>query len=131
MHHGAAFGDFDGDGRIDAVVTTLEGPVKYFHNITPDSGHWLAVKLRGKKSNRQGLGALVRVTLPDGRSLYGHATTSVGYASSSEPLVRFGLGSAKTVKRLEVRWPGGGTQEITGVPVDRIIEIEEAGGPPK
>src|SRR5450759_1028414 len=131
MHHGAAFGDFDGDGRIDAVVTTLEGPVKYFHNITPDGGHWLAVKMRGKKSNRQGLGALVRVTLPDGRSLYGHATTSVGYASSSEPLVRFGLGSAKTVKRLEVRWPGGGTQEITGVPVDRIIEIEEAGGPPK
>ena len=131
MHHGAAFGDFDGDGRMDAVVTTLEGPVKYFRNITPDCGHWLAVKLRGRKSNRQGLGAQVRVTLADGRSLYGHATTSVGYASSSEPLVRFGLGSARTVKRIEVRWPGGGTQEMTGVTGDRIIEIEESEGPPK
>jgi hypothetical protein len=131
MHHGTAFGDFDNDGRIDAVVTVLDGPVKLFHNITPGGAHWLAVKLRGRKSNRQGLGALVRVTLPDGRSLYGHATTSVGYGSSSEPLVRFGLGSSRSVKKIEVRWPGGGTQEVAEVSGDRTIEIEEAGGPAK
>ena len=125
MHHGAAFADFDNDGRIDAVVTTLDGPAKLFHNVTPGGRHWLAVKLRGRRSNRQGLGAVVRVTLPDGRTLFGHATTSVGYASSSEPLVRFGLGTDARVKQVEVRWPGGGIQKLNGVLGDRIIEIEE------
>jgi hypothetical protein len=125
LHHGAAFADFDNDGRIDAVVTTLDGPAKLFHNVTPGGRHWLAVKLRGQRSNRQGLGAVVRVTLPDGRTLFGHATTSVGYASSSEPLVRFGLGTDARVKQVEVRWPGGGIQKLNGVSGDRIIEIEE------
>jgi enediyne biosynthesis protein E4 len=118
--------DFDNDGRIDAVVTTLDGPVKLFHNITAGAGHWLAVRLRGTSSNRQGLGAVVCVTLPDGRALYSHATTSVGYASSSEPLVRFGLGPYTGVKQVEVRLPGGRSQTVIGVTGGRIIEIVEA-----
>ena len=125
LHHGAAFADFDNDGRVDVVVTTLEGPVKLFHNATRGGGHWLALRLHGTKSNRQGLGAAVRVTLPDGRTLYGHATTSVGYASSSEPLVRFGLGPQDTVSRIEVRWPGGGAQELLHVKADRILDVEQ------
>ena len=88
------------------MVTTLEGPVKLFRNVTAGAGHWLAVRLKGTKSNRQGLGAVVRVTLPDGRALYGEATTSVGYASSSEPLVRFGLGPHADVKQVEVQVAG-------------------------
>jgi hypothetical protein len=126
LHHGTAFADFDNDGRVDAVVTTLEGPVKLFRNVTAGAGHWLAVRLKGTTSNRQGLGAVVRVTLPDGRTLYGEATTSVGYASSSEPLVRFGLGLNAHVKQVEVRWPGGGVQKLSDVKADRILEIEEA-----
>jgi len=125
LHHGTAFADFDNDGRIDVVVTTLDGPVKLFHNITAGAGHWLAIRLRGTRSNRQGLGAVVTVTLPDGRMLYGHATTSVGYASSSEPLVRFGLGPHTGVKQVEVRWPGGASQKLSDVRGDRIVEIEE------
>ena len=123
--------DFDNDGRIDVAVTTLEGPVKLFHNVTKGAGHWLAVKLRGKSANRDGLGAIVSVTLPDGRTLYGHATTSVGYASSSEPLVRFGLGSQTEASRIQVRWPAGGVQEIGNMKGDRIVEIEQAGSPGK
>jgi hypothetical protein len=125
LHHGTAFADFDNDGRVDAVVTTLEGPVKLFRNVTVGAGHWLAVRLKGTKSNRQGLGAVVRVTLPDGRVLYGEATTSVGYASSSEPLVRFGLGPHAGVKQVEVKWPGGRLQKLSDVKADRILEIEE------
>ena len=130
LHHGAAFADFDNDGRIDAVVTTLDGQVKLFHNATPDAGHWLAVKLRGTHSNRQGLGAVVQLILADGRTLTGHATTSVGYASSSEPLVRFGLGAHPAAGKITVRWPGGATQEQPFDPlhIDRVIEIEQAGG---
>jgi enediyne biosynthesis protein E4 len=131
LHHGAAFADFDNDGRIDVVVTTLDGPVKLFRNLNGGGQHWLAVKLRGKRSSRQGLGAVVRVTLPDGRDLYGHATTSVGFASSSEPLVRFGLGPHAGVKQIEVRWPGRGVQSIDGVKGDRVVEIEEAEEPRK
>ena len=111
LHHGAAFADFDNDGRMDVVVTTLEGPVKLFHNTTPNAGHWLAVKTRH-------LGATVRVTLNDGRVLYNHSTTAVGYASSSEPLVRFGLGKDQTVKSIEV-----GKQVLSNVKADRIVEV--------
>ena len=125
LHHGAAFADFDNDGRIDAAVTVLDGEAKLFHNVTTGGGHWLALRLHGTKSNRQGLGAKVTVTLADGRVLYGHATTSVGYASSSEPLVRFGLGAQASVPQVDVRWPGGASQKIAGVAVDRVVEIEE------
>jgi hypothetical protein len=129
QHHGTAFADFDNDGRVDVAVSVLNGPAKLFRNVTPDGGHWLAFALRGSRSNRQGLGALVRVTLPDGRVLSNTATTSVGYASSSEPLVRFGLGAHREAQRVEIRWPGGHMQELAGVPADRIVEVAEEGAP--
>uniref|UniRef100_Q01PC2 ASPIC/UnbV domain protein n=1 Tax=Solibacter usitatus (strain Ellin6076) TaxID=234267 RepID=Q01PC2_SOLUE len=125
LHHGSAFADFDNDGRVDVVVTTLDGGPKLFRNITAGANHWLAVRLHGTRSNRQGLGTVVEITLPDGRRITGHATTSVGYASSSEPLVRFGLGAAAAVDRLVVHWPGGRAQEVAGVQVDKVVAIEE------
>lgn len=125
LHHGAAFADFDNDGRIDVAVTVLDGAPKLFRNITPGANHWLAVRLRGTRSNRQGLGAVVEVTLPDRRRLTGHATTSLGYASSSEPLVRFGLGVNRAADRIVVRWPGGRSQELTHAAADHIVDIEE------
>jgi hypothetical protein len=126
MHRGVAFADFDNDGRIDAVVSVLNGPAKLFRNVSGGDSHWLALKLKGRRANRMGLGATVHVRLPDGRDLYNHATTAVGYASSSEALVRFGLGSNKTVEKLEIRWPGGDLQTLTGVKADRVLEVEQA-----
>jgi hypothetical protein len=123
LHRGAAFADFDNDGRVDAVVTVLNGPAKLYRNVTQGSGHWLALKLHGTRANRQGLGATVRVTLADGRILHNHATTAVGYASSSEPLVRFGLGANRKAEKIEIRWPGGNEQELRDVVADRILEV--------
>ena len=125
LNRGVAFADFDSDGRIDAVVTCMNGPAKLFHNVSGGNSHWLAVKLRGVHANRQGLGATVRVVLADGRSLYNHATTAVGYGSSSEPLVRFGLGSNRSVERMEIHWPGGGMKEMKNVAADHIVEVVE------
>ena len=67
-HRGVAFGDLDNDGRIDAVVTVLNGKVKYFHNVTRNGNHWILLKLIGKKSNRMGLGAQIRITTEDGKN---------------------------------------------------------------
>jgi hypothetical protein len=125
FYHGAAFADFDGDGRIDVVVTAIDGPARLFRNVTSAAGHWIAFKLAGTRSNHDGLGAQVQITLPDGRSLFNHATTSVGYASSSEPLVRFGLGSQSTVQRVRVHWPSGTIQELTSVKADHVLKIQE------
>ena len=125
MHRGVAFADFDNDGRVDAVVSVINGPAKLFHNVSSGEAHWLAIRLRGVHANRQALGAVVRLHLPDGRDLYNHATTSVGYACSSEALVRFGLGANRVADRIEIRWPGGGVQQVAKVAADRVVDIVE------
>ena len=125
MHRGVAFGDFDNDGRIDAVVSVLNGPAKLFRNVSAGHSHWLAFELQGTRANRSGLGAKVHLHLADGRDLYNHATTSVGYASSSEALVRFGLGAIRMADRVEVQWPGGRLQVLTDVAADRIVKVIE------
>ena len=125
MHRGVAFADFDNDGRVDAVVTVLNGPAKLFRNVSGGQAYWLALKLRGQKSNRMGLGAAIHARLADGRNLYNHASTAVGYASSSEALVRFGLGTNKVAKLIEIRWPGAKVQRLTNVAANQILEVVE------
>jgi len=121
---GAALGDLDNDGRIDIVTTTLDGRAEYFHNTTR-GGHWLLVELTGTKSNRMGLGTRIKVTTADGKTYWNHATTSTGYAASSDARVHFGLGGAGQIKELELLWPSGTKQVLRDLAADRILKIRE------
>lgn len=127
-HRGVALGDLDNDGRIDAVMTVLNGPAKYFHNISAGGNHWLMLKLEGVKSNRMGLGARITVTLPNGSKQYDHASVSTGYAASSDPRIHFGLGAAQSAARIEIAWPSGIRQTLENVRADRIVTVKEQPG---
>jgi len=124
-HRGAAFGDLDNDGRVDVVVSAIGEPPAVLYNTTPGAGHWIALELRGTKSNRDGIGAVVQLTGTSGTVEYNHATTSVGYNSSSDKRVHFGLGADATVRSIEVRWPSGAVQILKNVIADQILVVEE------
>lgn len=125
FYRGSAFADLDRDGRVDVVVTALNAPVAVLRNISNRNAHWIGLRLKGTASNRQGLGARIRVDLSGGGSLHNHATTSVGYASSSEAIVRFGLGARSGVDRIEIRWPSGRVQNVEPGKIDRVIGVIE------
>jgi hypothetical protein len=126
LHRGAAFGDLDNDGRVDAVITRLDGPAEVFHNRTLDAGFSLTVLLEGRKANRDGLGARLTLNLPDGRRLVREAKTAVGYGGSSDKRVHFGLGRTPVAEQLEVRWPGGHVQTVPTPRAGFILIREEA-----
>jgi enediyne biosynthesis protein E4 len=123
---GVAFGDLDNDGRVDAVVSVLNGPARLFHNTSAAGNHWILLKLTGTKSNRMGLGAQIRITTDDGLQQYNHATTSTGYACSSDPRVHFGLGRSKLIREVDIKWPSGVHQQLHNVATDRIVAVTEA-----
>lgn len=121
---GMAIGDIDNDGRIDAVVTTNGGQAYVLHNETRSSNHWITLHLTGHTSNRDGIGAVVKLTTSQG-SQWVTATTSSGYLSASDPRVHFGLGSSAVADSIEIRWPSGIVQILKNVPADRQIQVDE------
>ena len=123
-HRGSGWGDFNGDGRIDVAVSALGAQAEIWMNDSPGTNHWIEIKLEGTKSNRDGIGAKVKVVTKQGTQ-YNHATTSVGYASSSAGPVHFGLGSEKTAILIEIRWPSGTVQRLVNVDGDKVLPVKE------
>ena len=121
---GLAVGDLDNDGRLDAVVTANDGPVRVLRNETANSNHWILLKLTGHKSNRDAIGALVKIVTADGAQ-YQTVTTASSYLSASDKRVHFGLGKASAAQTVEIRWPSGIVQTLQDVAADRIVEIDE------
>jgi enediyne biosynthesis protein E4 len=114
LHRGAAFADFDNNGTIDVAVSRLGGEPIVFWNSPTEGHHWIGFRVKG-------LGARISV---DGAQ-HNRATTAVGYASSSDPRVHFGLGATKTIREVVVQWPSGKMQRIANPPVDRYLDIAE------
>jgi enediyne biosynthesis protein E4 len=123
-HRGAAFGDLDGDGRVDVVVSRIGERAAVLRNTSPAGNHYLAVRLRGRRSNRDGLGAMVHITGASGRQQWNRVTTAVGYGSSSERTAFFGMGQDRTAS-IEVLWPSGVRQNLRNVACDRYLLLEE------
>jgi hypothetical protein len=123
-HRGTAFGDFNNDGKIDIVVTVLNGPPELLMNRTRDQNHWIILKLVGVKSNRDGLGTKVKISTSHGDQ-YNEATTAVGYNSSSDKRVHFGLGDATVIDKIELAWPSGVKQILNNVKADQILTVTE------
>jgi enediyne biosynthesis protein E4 len=124
-HRGAAFGDFNNDGKIDAAVSVLNGPPEIWMNHSRNANHWIILKLVGVKSNRDGLGTKVKITTSSG-SQYNHATTTGSYNSSDDKRVHFGLGSAAVVDSIELTWPSGIKQVLKNVKADQILTVTES-----
>ena len=121
---GMAVGDFDNDGRLDAVVTTNGGPAYLLRNETPTANHWLSLLLVGHKSNRDAIGAVVKVTTSHGAQYWTVSTTG-SYLSSNDKRAHFGLGTDTIARSIEIRWPSGIRQTLTNVAGDRIVRIDE------
>lgn len=119
-HRGCAFADFNNDGRIDVVTSSLSGSPELWENISAEANTWLIVKLIGKKSNRDGIGAVVRIGAQTN-----HMSTSVGYASSSCCGVHFGTGRLKVLDRIEILWPGGERQTLRDVKTNQVLQATE------
>jgi hypothetical protein len=122
-NRGIGVGDLDGDGRLDIITTVLGDRAQVLHNVSAGDQAWTTLRLVGKASNREGIGA--RVTID---SQHEPMTTAVGYASSSDYGVHFGLGAARTPPRAEIVWPGGAKQIIESVPLNRTTVVTQADG---
>lgn len=127
MGRGAAYADFDGDGDLDVVTTTLGGPAFLFRNDAADPRRWLRVRLSGSRSNRSGLGARVTVTTRSGAQTQVVRSGS-SYASQSELVLTFGLGAETGAARVDVGWPSGTSQVFRDVRGNQLIGIDEARG---
>src|SRR5437762_11231844 len=124
LGRGMAIGDIDNDGRLDAVVTTNDGPAYILHNETPTQNHWLTLKLVGHKSNRDAIGAEVKLVTARGQQ-FATVSTAASYLSSSDKRVHFGLGPEAAAQSIEIRWPSGILQTLKNVRADQFLQVDE------
>jgi hypothetical protein len=127
---GAAVADYDNDGDLDVAVSNSGGPLELLRN-DGGKGRWVGVRLVGRGSNRQGVGARLVAETPSGRKLTRLAVAGNSYLSSSDPRILFGLGQEESIRRLTIFWPSGTVQTVDGLAAGKYHRIEESASPPK
>jgi len=121
---GAAFGDLNNDGYVDVVLNDNDGPPVIAQN-RPGKNHWILIDTIGIASNHDGIGARVEVVSESGQEQYAMVSTAGSYLSASDKRVHFGLGSASTIKLIEIHWPSGKVQKLSNIPADQILKVRE------
>jgi hypothetical protein len=125
FQRGSAVVDLNNDGFPDLVVTSLNARPRIMLNSADNGNRWLMVEAIGRQSNRDAIGTKIKVTTGSGRTLHNHLTTSVGFMSSSDKRVHFGLEKDDRIQSLEIQWPSGKTQRLSDVRVNQFLKIEE------
>jgi hypothetical protein len=122
---GSAIADLNNDGFLDLIITSIDRRPAILLNSGAGGEHWLKLRLVGRKANRDSIGARVTLTTAGGRTLHDWVSPSVGFLSSSDPRVHFGLGKETKAATIEVRWPGGGALTMKDVAADQILTLRE------
>jgi hypothetical protein len=122
---GAAFGDLNNDGFVDIAINSNDGPALVLLNQGGNGNHWLLVNTVGSVSNRDGIGASLRLVSESGLEQYGYVSTAGSYLSASDKRVHFGLGRDRMVRLLEIIWPGGTVQRLEKIPADQVLTVQE------
>ena len=126
---GAAFGDLNNDGFVDVAINCNDGPALVLMNRGGNGNNWLLVKTVGARSNRDGIGARIRLVSASGEEQWGFVSAVGSYASASDTRVHFGLGQAKEARLIEVLWPSGIVQRLRNIKANQILTVEEHGDP--
>jgi enediyne biosynthesis protein E4 len=122
---GMAIGDIYNNGKVDVVVTSINGPAWVLKNETPTPNHWISLTLVGTKSNRDGIGARVKIVTDSGDQ-YGTVTTAGSYESSSDKRLHFGIGASTSIRLIEISWPSGIVQTLKDTKADQFVSVTEA-----
>jgi enediyne biosynthesis protein E4 len=123
-HRGSAVADLNHDGRLDVVASALGAPAEIWINDSPQGNHWLEFALQGTRSNRDGIGARIKL-VAGGKAQYNQVVFTAGYASSSAGPVHFGLGANRVAETVEILWPSGTIQELKNVSADQVVKVKE------
>jgi hypothetical protein len=123
---GAAFGDLNNDGYLDVAINCNDGPAMILMNRGGNGNHWLIVNPTGTRSNRDGIGAHIRVVGASGREQHGYVSTSGSYASASDKRVHFGLGGDESAHTVEIEWPSGIVQRFENIKADQVWNVKES-----
>jgi hypothetical protein len=121
---GACFADYDNDGEVDAFIVNLGSTGTLLHNVSTNSNHWIAVQLKGRKSNHDGIGARLEI-VAGGRTQIAERVAGSGYLSQDDGRIHFGVGRATMVEKLTIRWPSRREQVLHNVAADRVLSVEE------
>jgi hypothetical protein len=122
---GAAFGDLNNDGSVDIAINCHDGPALLLMNQGGTGNHWLLVNTIGTLSNRDGIGARIRLVSESGAEQHAIVSTCGSYASASDKRVHFGLGQDSKVRLLEIAWPSGAVQKLEDIMADQVLTVTE------